>query len=157
MDLLLYQYLSRIAIAPGKISKHCQHLQTKPHNLCRNTNHPSQSAANYNPDQSRFYADFLNSFDATPFKMYGNNFGLGKKTIPICCINPSASPWPQCSTIFPFSTRSMCIIDKLICLPVGGRPWNSPRCVAVNVPHVTTLSSATTTWSKMCWPWLKAK
>src|SRR4028119_357936 len=65
---------------------------------------------------------FLNSLDKKLLRIRGKSVGPGRKTIPNCCISPSASPCPQCSTILPSSTRSMCIIDNLIGLPVGGRP-----------------------------------
>lgn len=57
-----------------------------------------------------------------------SHFG-GRSCTPSCPINPTMSTSTHISAILPLWIRRTVIALKAIALPVGGTPWNSPRCV----------------------------
>jgi hypothetical protein len=48
---------------------------------------------------------------------------------PNCHTRPSRLISTQCSSTWPPTTRLNSMLEKATCLPVGRRPWNSPRWV----------------------------
>src|SRR5260221_10430931 len=52
--------------------------------------------------------------------------GFGSEITPICCMTEKRFATPQCSVIFPSTTRIASTASKLTFLPVPGTPRKSP-------------------------------
>ncbi len=73
--------------------------------------------------------------------------GTGGWSAPIWSSTESRSGTPQCSTIFPSTTRSTSKTSIRIDRPVGACPMNGPSCVPVATFRVHTVSPTTETSS----------